>query len=98
MIHTFEQRDDKMLIRNIELQDLVQIVTNDFKTELREENHWLLFAPIPVATVGLDSSSALASGSVSALVSVSALWRQAMLVLWCQCQRFGVRNSALAAE
>ena len=31
-----------------DLQDLVQIVTNDFKTELREENHWLLFAPIPV--------------------------------------------------
>ena len=45
------------------LQDLVQIVTNDFETELREvdansnqrfetelreENHWLLFAPIPV--------------------------------------------------
>ena len=26
----------------------MQIVTNDFKTELREENHWLLFAPIPV--------------------------------------------------
>ena len=31
-----------------QVQDLVQIVTNDFKTELREENHWLLFAPIPV--------------------------------------------------
>ena len=30
------------------VQDLAQIVTNDFKTELREENHWLLFAPIPV--------------------------------------------------
>ena len=28
--------------------DLVQIVTNDFKTVLRGENHWLLFAPIPV--------------------------------------------------
>ena len=27
---------------------IVQIVTNDFKTELREENHWLLFVPIPV--------------------------------------------------
>ena len=26
-----------------ELQDFVQIVNNDFKTELREENHWLLF-------------------------------------------------------
>ena len=26
----------------------MQIVTNDFKTELREGNHWLLFAPIPV--------------------------------------------------
>ena len=32
------------------VQGLVQIVTNDFKTELREENHWLLFAPIPVET------------------------------------------------
>ena len=31
------------------LHDLVQLVTNEFKTELREENHWLLFAPIPVA-------------------------------------------------
>ena len=30
------------------LQDLVQIVTSDFKSELRKENHWLLFAPIPV--------------------------------------------------
>ena len=30
------------------LQDLVQIVTNDFKTGLREENLWLLFAPFPV--------------------------------------------------
>ena len=26
------------------VQDLVQTVTNDFKTELREENRWLLFA------------------------------------------------------
>ena len=34
------------------LQDLVQIVTNDFKTEPREENHWLLFAPIPVVNDG----------------------------------------------
>ena len=25
----------------LSLQDLVQIVTNDFKIELREENHWL---------------------------------------------------------
>ena len=33
---------------NANLKDLVQIVTNDFKTELREENDWLLFAPIPV--------------------------------------------------
>ena len=32
-------------------QPLVQIVTNDFKTELREANHWLLFAPIPVRAV-----------------------------------------------
>ena len=30
------------------LQDLVQMVTNDFKTGLREENLWLLFAPTPV--------------------------------------------------
>ena len=30
------------------MQDLVQIVANDFKTELREKNHWLLFEPIPV--------------------------------------------------
>ena len=30
------------------VQDFVQIVTNDFKTELQQENHWLLFAPIPV--------------------------------------------------
>ena len=33
------------------LVDLVQIVTKDFKTELREENHWLLFALIPVVDV-----------------------------------------------
>ena len=30
------------------LLDLVQIVPNNFKTELREENHRLLFAPVPV--------------------------------------------------
>ena len=27
---------------------MVQIATKDFKVELREENHWYLFAPIPV--------------------------------------------------
>ena len=41
--HTKSARSDKYTI-----QDSVQIVTNDFKTELRVENHWLLFAPIPV--------------------------------------------------
>ena len=39
----------------LQLQDLVQIVTNDFKTELREENHWLLIAPVPVKPIDLPS-------------------------------------------
>ena len=30
------------------LEDLVQITTYNFKPELREENYWLLFAPIRV--------------------------------------------------
>ena len=30
------------------LEDLVQITTYNFKPELREENYWLLFAPISV--------------------------------------------------
>ena len=29
--------------------DANTVLTNDFKSELREEKHWLLFAPIPVA-------------------------------------------------
>ena len=37
------------------LHDLVQIVTNDFKTELQEENHWLLYAPIPVVLERLEN-------------------------------------------
>ena len=46
---SFSSRQTRtFLIRLSPLQDLVQIVTNGFKTELREDNHWLLFAPIPV--------------------------------------------------
>ena len=43
----FKENRTKALLQA--LQDLVQIITNDFKTELREENHWLLFALTPVA-------------------------------------------------
>ena len=41
-------------------QDFLRTVTNDFKTELREEHHWLLLAPIPVVIDdGEDSESPL---------------------------------------
>ena len=46
--HNAGLRRSRRQEEEVKLQDLVQIVTNDFKTELRDENHWLLFAPFPV--------------------------------------------------